>query len=73
MSDLVVHIDEDLDDERIVALEKELSMQTGILSACVHEDRRHLMVVDYDPGGIHSGEILSRITSNGVHAELVGL
>jgi len=72
-SDIVIHIDEDLDDERIHGLEKTLSMNSGILSACVHADRRHLMVVDYDPEGVRAADILSQVRASGVHAELIGL
>lgn len=72
-SDILIHIDEELNDERIYDLEHILSMQEGIFSACVHERRRHLMLVDYDPETSYSGAILSQVRATGVHAELVGL
>ncbi len=72
-SDIVIHIDEELDDEHIHRIERELSMRDGVLSACVHEDRRHLMVVDYDPDGVRSADILSQVKASGLHAELIGL
>jgi len=71
--DVVVHIDEDLSDNRIHQLEKALAYREGVLSACVHENARHLMLVDYDPSDISSVAILDRVTSQGLHAELVGL
>ena len=72
-SDIVIHIDEYLDDERIHELERGLCMRAGVVSACVHEDRRHLMVVDYDPEGVHSMDLLSHVRDQGLHAELIGL
>jgi hypothetical protein len=72
-SDVVVHIDETLDDQRIRDLEQSLGERAGIYSACVNERARHLMVVDYDPSNIRSGEILSGLRSGGLHAELIGL
>ncbi len=71
--DVVVHIDEDLSDNRICELEKTLAFREGVYSACVHENARHLMLVDYDPADVSSVAILDRITSQGLHAELVGL
>ncbi len=72
-TDVVIHIDEDLDDEHIYDLEKDLSMRDGVYSACVHEGRRHLMLVDYDPQDIRSADLLQQVRSTGVHAELIGL
>lgn len=72
-TDIVIHIDEELDDDRIHTLERELSMRHGVLSACVHADRRHLMLVDYDPDGVCSADILSQVRASGIHAELIGL
>jgi hypothetical protein len=71
--DILIHIDEELDDASIHSLEKQLSMREGVLSACVHADRRHLMLVDYDPKGVCGSDILSHVRSTGVHAELIGL
>jgi hypothetical protein len=72
-SDVLIHIDEELDDQRIHELEHNLGMREGIFSACVHEGRRHLMLVDYDPEKSYSGDILSQVRASGVHAELIGL
>ena len=71
--DIVVHIDENLPDERIHALEKTLAQRSGVYSACVHENARHLLLVDYDPSNVSSGAILDRVTAQGLHAELIGL
>jgi hypothetical protein len=72
-SDIVIHIDEELNDERIHTLERDVSMRDGVVSACVHEDRRHLMLVDYDPHGVCSTDILSQVRAAGLHAELIGM
>lgn len=72
-ADVLIHIDEDLDDEHIHALERTLSMHDGVVSACVPEGRRHLLMVDYEPRRVRSNDILSQVRARGVHAELVGL
>jgi hypothetical protein len=72
-SDVVVHIDETLDEHRILDLERQVGTQEGVFSACVNDKARHLMVVEYDPTRFHSREILSGVRRNGLHAELIGL
>lgn len=70
---LVLHIDEELSKGEIETLEKDLAHEPGVRSACVHERRRHLMVVDYDPEMVQSMQILSNLKAHGYHAELVGI
>jgi len=70
---LVVHIDENLSDHEIHDLEQDLAFTPGITSACIHERRRHLMVVDYDPEQARSIDILANLQQHGYHAELVGI
>ena len=72
-SDVLIHIDEDLDDSYIHDLEKELSHMDGVYSACVHERARHLMLVDFDPEDIKAAQLLQTVSAHGLHAELVGL
>ncbi len=72
-TDILIHIDESLDDERIHSLEKTLSFEDGVYSACVNEKARHLMLVDYDPVDVHASDILQHVKQSGLHAELIGL
>ena len=72
-SDVIIHIDEDLSDDAIHDIEADLSHLDGVYSACVNDRARHLMVVDYDPSGIPSAELLQEVRAHGVHAELIGL
>ena len=72
-SDVLIHIDEDLDDSHIHDLERELSYMDGVYSACVNERARHLMLVDFDPEDIKAVQLLRTVSAHGLHAELVGL
>jgi len=72
-SDVLIHIDEDLDDTRIHDLERELSTMDGVYSACVNDRARHLMLVDFDPADVKAAQLLRTVSSHGLHAELVGL
>jgi hypothetical protein len=72
VSNVLIHIDETLATRRLEEIEQHLSMEEGIYSACVNDQARHLMVVDYDPEDINSMDILQRVQREGVHAELIG-
>ncbi|MCB1787893.1 MAG: heavy-metal-associated domain-containing protein [Chromatiaceae bacterium] len=72
-TDVMIHIDEDLADHEIHSLERDISSLPGVYSACVNDRTRHLMLVDYDPEGVHALDLLSTVLSRGVSAELVGL
>ena len=72
-SDILIHIGENLDDDHIHNLEKQLSYEYGIYSACINEKARHLMLVDYDPEAVHATDILHQVKQTGLHAELIGL
>ena len=71
-ANVVIHVDEELSDEHIHSLENQLARVPGIVSSCVNERARHLWVVDYDPRELRSAEVLNRIKSTGLHAELIG-
>ena len=71
--DIVIHIDENLDDERIHALERDLCGKSGVVSACVNDKARHLMLVDYDPSLLQPSGIVRAVRNRGLHAELIGL
>jgi hypothetical protein len=70
-ANVVIHINENLTDQEIQEMEKNLADIQGLVSACVHKNTRHLMVVDYDPRQTRSGELLHYIQNNGYRAQLV--
>ncbi|BAO45745.1 hypothetical protein [Thiolapillus brandeum] len=72
-TDVLIHIDEDLDDANIHDIERDVSMIDGVYSACVHEKARHLLVVDYDPAIVATMNLLNPVQTRGLHGELVGL
>lgn len=72
-SDILIHIDENLDDANIHEIEHDLSQIDGVYSACVPTNARHLMLVDYDPENVDTAILLEEVQHHGLHAELVGL
>lgn len=71
--DIVIHIDETLNDDRIRSLEREIAGTPGVQSACMHERTRHLMVVDFDPTALRPSAIVTSIRKSGLHAQMVGM
>lgn len=72
-SDVMIHIDETLDDDRLREIERLLGEHEGVISACVSEKARHMLMVDYDHDKLGSRDLLAWVQGQGVHAELVGL
>ncbi len=72
MSDVTVHIDENLDASALLALQNDLSHLQGVEHIDTADQRPHLMVVKYDHREMDSTRILSRFRDHGYHAELIG-
>ena len=72
ISDIVIHIGETLDDNRIHGLQREIGEHPGVYSACVHEKTRHLMVVDFDPTELQPSHLVRAVRERGLRAVMVG-
>lgn len=73
MADVTIHIDEETSPDERERLEDTLRAVDGVMAASSHEDRPHLIVVEFDSGKVSSQQVLETVTASGVHAELVGL
>jgi hypothetical protein len=71
-ADIVIHIDETLDDERVHELERAMGSEEGVLSACVNDRARHLMLVDFDPEKVRPSHIVQSVRRRGLRAEMIG-
>ena len=45
----------------------------GVWSATNRDENRNLIQVKYDPGKVQAHDILVKVESEGLHAELIGL
>ena len=70
--EIVVHVTEELNESQRVDLESALKYAKGIIDAEFNPLRYHLMLVRYDTGEFSSQDVLRRITSKDVHAQLIG-
>jgi len=73
IADVVVHIDETLPLDELKTLENHIHKIGGVVSACNRDDKPHFISITYNPKQVKSHDILVKIKSEGVHAELVGL
>ena len=73
LADVVLHIDENLERDQRATIEVSLRALDGVISVHNPDKTPHLTVVEYNPETTSSQEILSRVTNQGAHAELVGL
>jgi len=71
-TDIVVHINENLDEENRQSLTQQTNDLDGVLSASLTDSRPHLMIVGFDPDKTKSMNVLSGVQNTGVHAQLIG-
>lgn len=70
---IVVHINEELQQEQIERLETSLGSDAGVKKVHVNRNRRHLILVDYMPGVIHARQVINYVKNKGYNAVLVGM
>jgi hypothetical protein len=73
LTDVTVHIDENIDHDARAKIQEKLRGLAGVDSVVSHDDRPHLMMVQYDPQQLSSQAILACVKEQGVHAEMIGL
>ena len=70
--EIVVHVDETLEEERRQELVTALEDTSGIKCAEFCPLRYHLMLVQYNRDQLSSQEVLGRVHSQKIHAQLIG-
>jgi len=73
MVDVTLHVDENTSHEQREDLRDRLLSQNGVMAASAHDKTPHLIVVEYDPAQVSSGQLVELAKSQGMHAELIGL
>jgi hypothetical protein len=72
-AEVTLHIDEDTTHDERENFRDRLLNKGGVMAASCHDERPHLMLIEYDPDAINSMEFLEEAKSCGLHAELIGL
>ena len=73
MTDVTIHIEEELAEDDLQELEDGLRQFDGVISVHHEQNRPHLMLVEYNVDLATSRGILNSLTNQGLHAELIGL
>ena len=73
LADVTIHIDADVSDKTRSQVEDSLRGLDDVVSVHMPEDKRHLLVVQYNPDKTNSGVLLAAVRELAGHAELIGL
>ncbi|MDX1810857.1 MAG: ATP-binding protein [Gammaproteobacteria bacterium] len=73
MVDVMLHIDETTSHQDREALRDDIWQLNGVMAASFHDEKPHLLIVEYNPDEINSTALLESVKSKGLNAELVGL
>ena len=72
-AEVTLHIDEDTTHEEREDLRDRLLGRNGVFTASCHDERPHLMLIEYNPDIINSMEFVTEARNKGLHVELIGL
>lgn len=71
--DVTMHIDEDTSHEVRETLRNHLLDMDGVAAAVYHDEKPHLMIIEYDPEVVKSTAFIQAAETHQLHAKLVGL
>ena len=70
--EIVIHVDESLEEHERKDLVDALEGTAGIKTAEFCPLRYHLMLVKFERDSLRSQDVLARVVSENIHAELIG-
>lgn len=73
MADVTLHIDENTTHDEREKFRDVLLAMDGVMAAAYHDERPHLILIEYDPRVVNSIEFVNTAKNRGFHAELIGL
>ena len=71
-AEVTLHIDENTSHEERERFRDDLLAMEGVIAAAYHDERPHLMLIEYNPDVINSIEFVNAAKKAGLHAELIG-
>ena len=72
IADVIIHINESVDHNRRTAIADAIRDHAGVVGVAHHDEKPHLLIVEFDPDRVHAKELLQVAIDKGVHAQLVG-
>jgi hypothetical protein len=73
LADVTVHIDQTLDARELGKLEEAFRAKDGVVSVHINPQKSHLVLLEYNPRKVYSGDLLSIVRHRGLKGELIGL
>ena len=73
MADVTLHIDENTTHDEREKFRDVLLAMDGVMAAAYHDEKPHLMIIEYDPKVVNSIDFVNTARNSGFHAELIGL
>ncbi len=73
LADVMIHIDADINDNIRSQVEATLRGLEDVVSVSMPDDKRHLVIVEYNPDKTTSGVLLAAVRELAGRAELIGL
>ncbi len=70
--EIIVHVDENLEESHRNEIVSSLAANDGIYNARFSPNRDHLMLVEYNRIKYKAQDILRKVMSHRLHAELIG-
>ena len=72
MADVVIHINESVDHDSRTSIADAIRKHPGVMGVAHHDEKPHLLIVEFNPDQVHAKELLQVALDKGVHAQLVG-
>ena len=72
LAEVTLHIDEDTSHDEREKFRDVLLALDGVIAASYHDEKPHLMLIEYNPDAIHSIEFVNTAKKHDLHAELIG-
>jgi hypothetical protein len=72
LAEVTLHIDEGTTHDERETFRDVLLAMGGVMAAASHDEKPHLMLIEYNPDVINSTEFVNAAKKHGLHAELVG-
>ena len=72
LAEVTVHIDENTSHDEREKFRDVLLAMDGVLAAACHDEKPHLLLIEYNPDTINSIEFVNAAKKQDLHAELIG-
>jgi len=73
LAEVTLHIDESTSHDEREKFRNVLLAMDGVIAAAHHDEKPHLLLIEYNPDAINSIEFVNAAKKQDLHVELIGL